>query len=91
MAWTQTDKNTAHVGRQSNECDVYDELEEKIRSMGYSYTSKNEMNCAEYGGNTSRRRYFGGLPSYFATQYLYRWPVAAKEATIYLLYKTCSP
>ena len=38
---------------------MYEELEAKIRNMGYSYTCKKEMNCAEYGGNTSRRRYFG--------------------------------
>jgi site-specific DNA-cytosine methylase len=38
---------------------MYDELAKKIRDLGYSYTHKEELNCAEYGGNTSRRRYFG--------------------------------
>ena len=27
--------------------------------MGYSYTHEDEVNCAENGANTSRRRYFG--------------------------------
>ena len=38
---------------------MYDELAKKIRNLGYSYTYEEELNCAEYGGNTSRRRYFG--------------------------------
>ena len=38
---------------------MYHELASKIRSMGYSYTAEEDLNCAELGANTSRRRYFG--------------------------------
>jgi hypothetical protein len=27
---------------------MYDELAKKIRNLGYSYTYKEELNCAEY-------------------------------------------
>jgi hypothetical protein len=31
---------------------MYGDLANEIRSLGYSYTYKEELNCAEYGGNT---------------------------------------
>jgi site-specific DNA-cytosine methylase len=39
--------------------EMYDELAVKVRALGYSYTHEDEVNCAEHGANTSRRRYFG--------------------------------
>jgi hypothetical protein len=31
---------------------AYDDLAKKLRNLGYSYTYKEELNCAEYGGKT---------------------------------------
>jgi len=47
---------------------VYEKLEKDIREMGYNYTKVDEFNFAEYGGDTSRRRYMAvatkGMPAY---------------------------
>jgi site-specific DNA-cytosine methylase len=38
---------------------MYQELASKTKGMGYSYNAEEDLNCAELGANTSRRRYFG--------------------------------